>query len=81
MLNLAKIHKGMDVLTSDGFRIGVVREVMEHVMFLDEVEAGRQADKTTVPMIWIVDVDNSVRLAKSWEQVQKEWNAGPQSSL
>lgn len=81
MIDLNKIHKGMDVMTSDGQRLGAVREVMEHVLFLDEVEEASGAQKTSVPMIWIIGIDDSVRLAKSREQVQMEWEAGAKSSL
>ena len=81
MLNLDKIHKGMDVVTSDGRRLGTVREVMEHVLVLDNVEAGSEFNKTSVPMIWIIAIDQGVRLAKSWEQVEKEWRADAKSSL
>ena len=49
MLNLDKIHKGMDMVTSDGGRLGTAREVMEHVLFLDDVEAGSEFMKTSVP--------------------------------
>jgi len=81
MLNLDKIHKGMDVMTSDGHRLGTVREVMEHVLFLDDVPAGDGRRKTSVPMIWIIDIDEAVRLAKSQQQVEMEWQAGAKSSL
>ena len=33
MLNLNKIHRGMDVVKSNGRRLGTDREVMEHVLF------------------------------------------------
>ena len=65
MLNLDKIHKGMDVVKSDGRRLGTVREVMEHVLVLDDVEAGSEFNKTSVPMICIIAIDQGVRLAKS----------------
>jgi hypothetical protein len=81
MLNLDKIHKGMEVVTSDSRRLGTVREVMEHVLFLDDVEAGSEFRKTSVPIIWIIDIDQAVQLAKSWEQVEKEWQADAKSSL
>jgi hypothetical protein len=79
MLDNSKIHKGMDVMTSDGHRLGAVRDVMEHVLFLDDVEAG--SGKNSVPMMWIIDINDAVRLAKSHEQIQKEWQAGSASSL
>ncbi|MCB5177598.1 MULTISPECIES: DUF2171 domain-containing protein [Microvirga] len=81
MINLDKIHKGMDVVTSDDHRLGTVREVMEHVLFLNDVEAVSEFNKTSVPMIWIIGIDDAVRLAKSREQVEKEWHAGPRSGL
>jgi hypothetical protein len=49
MLNLDKIHKGMDVVTSDGRRLGAICEVMEHVLFLDDAGAGSEFKKTSVP--------------------------------
>ncbi|MBM1172810.1 hypothetical protein [Microvirga arabica] len=78
MLDLSRIHKGMQVPTSDDHRLGTVREIMEHVIFLDEVEAQPGTNKTSVPMIWIND---AVRLTKSRDQVLKEWQARPASSL
>jgi hypothetical protein len=81
MFSLDMIQKGMDVLTSDDYRLGAVREVLDHVIFLDDVEAGTSFRKTSVPMIWIIDIDNAVRLAKSREQVEMEWLANPRSSL
>jgi hypothetical protein len=32
-------------------------------------------------MIWIIDIDQAVRLAKSWDQAEKEWQADAKSSL
>jgi hypothetical protein len=81
MPNLDKIHKGMDVLTSDGQRLGAVREVMGHMLFLDRVASSPGSNKTSVPMIWIVDIDQGVHLAKSRQQVEEEWQAGAKSSL
>ncbi|MGO4573269.1 DUF2171 domain-containing protein [Microvirga sp. 2TAF3] len=81
MLNLDKIHEGMDVLTSDGQRLGAVREIMGHMLFLDGVTSSPEPDRTSVPMIWIIDIGQVVHLAKSREQVEKEWQAGAKSSL
>jgi Uncharacterized protein conserved in bacteria (DUF2171) len=81
MFSLDMIQKGMNVLTSDNYRLGAVREVMDHVIFLDEVEADASFRKTSVPLIWIIDIDSSVRLAKSREQVERAWLADPGSSL
>ncbi|UVF22525.1 DUF2171 domain-containing protein (plasmid) [Microvirga terrae] len=73
MIELDKIHKGMDVLTSDGHRIGAVREVLGHVLFLD---TGRCPDpKVSVSMMWIADISQAVELAKTREQVEHEWRA------
>ncbi len=81
MLNLDKIHKGMDVLTSDGHRLGTVREVKEHVLFLDGTAQVTPEQKASIPMIWIIDIDQAVQLAKSREQVEKEWHASAKSRL
>ena len=81
MFSLDMIQKGMDVLTSDDSRLGAVREVLDHVIFLDDVESGTSFRKTSVPMIWIIGIDTAVRLAKSREQVEMEWLADPRSSL
>ena len=81
MFSVDMIQKGMDVLTSDDYRLGTVREVLNHVIFLDDVEADTNVRKTSVPMIWIIDIGSAVRLAKSRKQVELEWRANPRSSL
>ncbi|WP_230530894.1 DUF2171 domain-containing protein [Microvirga roseola] len=81
MIDLSKIHKGMDVMTSDGQRLGAIREVMGHVLFLDDAQAAAGERDVSVPLIWIIGIDDVVHLAKSRDQVQREWQAGAQSTL
>ena len=81
MIDLGKIHKGMDVVTSDGQRLGTVRDLLEHVLFLDDVELTPDRHRSSVPLLWVLSVDTAVRLAKSQEQVLREWQSGPESSL
>ncbi len=64
MIDLGKIHKGMDVMTSDGQRLGTVRDLLEHVLFLDDVELASDRDRSSVPLIWVLSVDTAIRLAK-----------------
>ena len=68
-------------MTSDGQRLGTVHELLEHVLFLDDVELASDRDRSSVPLLWVVSVDTAIRLAKSQEQVLREWQAGPESTL
>jgi len=81
VIDLDRIHRGMDVLTSDGHRLGTVRELVGHIIFLDSSEADSGGKDVSVPLIWILSTDEVVRLAKSREQVQREWQAGPGTGL
>lgn len=81
MIDLNKIHKGMDVLTSDERLIGTVKELLGQVMFLNGAEANRDSSDVSIPMIWIAAIDDAVHLAKSHEQVQQHWQSGPKTSL
>jgi hypothetical protein len=81
MIDLDRIHKGMDVLTSDGQRLGTVRELLGHMLFLDDaVDHSARAD-AAVPLCWVVGHDEAVRLAKSKDQVLQERQAGPSRGL
>jgi hypothetical protein len=81
MIDLDKIHKGMEVLTSDGQRLGTVRTLLGHMLFLDDAADHAQDLDATVPLSWVVSQDDAVRLAKSKDQVLQEWQAGSSRGL
>ena len=78
MIDLDRIHKGMDVMTSDGQKLGTVRELLGHVMFLDEAVSASGAGGVSIPLTWIVAVDEVVHLAKSRDQAERDGQAGSQ---
>ncbi len=81
MIDLSKVHKGMRVTTSDGQQLGAVKQLLGQVMFLDGVEQAAGPGDVSIPLAWIIAVDNDVRLSKSLDQVGQEWQAGSQSTL
>ncbi len=81
MIDLSKVHKGMPVTTSDGQQLGTVKQLLGQVMFLDVVEQVSGPGDVSIPLAWIDTIDSEVRLSKSREQVEQEWQAGSQSTL
>jgi hypothetical protein len=81
MIDLNKVHKGMNVVTSDGKRLGTVKELLGQVMFLDGVEQATGPGDVSIPLAWIISVDKNVGLAKSREQVEQEWQSGSRQGL
>lgn len=81
MIDLSKVHKGMGVVTSDGQRLGTVRELLGQVMFLDGVGQAPGPGDVSVPLAWVASVDREVALLKSREQVEQEWQAGSPPGL
>lgn len=81
MIDLSKVHKGMKVTTSDGQQLGTVKQLLGQVMFLEGVEHAAGPGDVSLPLAWIIAVDGGVRLSKSREQVEQEWQAGSQSTL
>ena len=80
MIDLATIQSGMEVLTSDGERVGTVDRLLGHMMFL-KGDGGAPAGEEAVPLAWVTAIDEAVRLAKSGEQLRQERQASTRSTL
>ena len=72
MINIDAIHRGMPVMTSDRQRLGTVREVQGRVIRLDEAAGGVSGGSASVPLEWVLAVDDAVHLAKSREQAERD---------
>ena len=75
MIDLDKIHSGMAVMTSDGQRLGSVKELIGHIMVLEATGPAGEDGRFSVPLAWVVDVADAVHLAKSREQAERDWRA------
>ena len=80
MIDLGTIQSGMNVLTSDGESVGTVGKLLGHMMFLEGAKGPLEGEEA-VPLAWVIGIDESVRIAKSSEQLRQERQAGAQSTL
>jgi hypothetical protein len=70
---LARIHEGMEVLDTDGTRIGTVARIEGgHLTILRNDQEPRNAHQFVSPEL-IRSVDERVRLNRSWDELRRLW--------
>jgi len=72
MIDLDAIHRGMPVMSSDGQQLGTVRGLQGRVIRLDDAAGALPEGFASVPLEWVLSVDDAVHLAKSREQAERE---------
>jgi hypothetical protein len=71
MTGTSTIHSNMDVIGSDGRRLGVVGKLAGDVILVDTPERGELPP--TLPRAWVADVNGAVRLSKPSHVVRQVW--------
>ncbi len=71
MIDLDKIHIGLQVRTSDEQRLGAVKQVLGHMRFLNEIEPAAGEGDVSVPLIWILAVDTAASPGERMVSVRK----------
>lgn len=70
---LAKIREGMEVVDTDGTRIGTVARIEgRHLKILRIDQKHRNAHQFVTPDL-ILSVDERVRLSRSWDELRRLW--------
>ena len=74
---LAKMREGMQVLDSDGTRIGTVARIEGgHLKILRNDQRPRNAHQFVSPNL-IHSVDERVHLSRSWDELRRLWADDP----
>ena len=72
-LLLAEIREGMEVVDTDGTRIGTVARIEGgHLKLLRHDQDPRNAHQFVSPEL-ILSVDERVRLSRSWDELRRLW--------
>ena len=70
---LAKIRDGMEVIDSDGTRIGTVARIEGgHLKIIRNDQKARNAHQFVRPEL-IHSIDERVRLSRSWDELRRLW--------
>jgi hypothetical protein len=70
---LARIREGMEVVDTDGTRIGTVARIEGgHLKILRNDQKPRNAHQFVRPEL-ILSVDERVRLSRSWDELRRLW--------
>jgi len=69
------IRPDMEVISSDGQRVGVVEKVEGGSIRLTRYGSASEGQPHYVPLGWVQAVDWAVYLNKTCEEAQKEWGA------
>jgi len=70
---LARIREGMEVVDSDGTRVGTVARIEGgHLKILRNDQEPRNAHQFVTPEL-IQTVDQRVRLSRSWDELRRLW--------
>jgi len=78
MWNAANVREHMEVLGTDGKRVGLVDGLEGSSIKLTREGPGAEGQHHYVPFSWVEAVDNrAVYLTMTSDEVRKEWNAAP----
>jgi hypothetical protein len=73
----AKIREHMDVVGSDGNKVGRVDRVEGRSIKLTKDTEGARGEHRYIPLEWVQQVDDKVHLSRPCEDVRQEWQAHP----
>ena len=77
MDNMHDIREQMEVIGSDGKRIGKVDRVEGISLRLSPNSPEAHGEHRYIPLAWVENVEKGVRLKKHSKDVQDEWQAHP----
>jgi hypothetical protein len=69
------IRQDMEVISSDGQRVGVVDRVEGGSIKLTKYGSASEGLDHSIPLGWVKAVDWAVYLSKTCEEAQREWEA------
>jgi hypothetical protein len=71
------IRADMEVFSSDGQRVGVVKGVEGGKVRLTRYGSASSGEQHLIPLAWVVLVDWAVYLDKTCDEAQNEWQSSP----
>ena len=72
-MNSADIREHMEVIGSDGSRVGTVDKVEGQTIKLAKNDPNASGSHHWIPMDWVQRVDQHVHLSKSRDEVSRNW--------
>src|SRR5215470_12899100 len=76
-MNKSDIREHMEVIGSDGQRVGAVDKVDSRSIKLTKSSPEARGEHRYIPLAWVERVDQHVHLNKASGEVQQEWQAHP----
>lgn len=76
MADTAKIKEHMDVVASDGRKVGVVDRVEGGKIKLTKASTGHHQHHHLVPVSWVDHIDQHVHLNQAGNYVEQNWEHG-----
>ncbi|MBA4063694.1 MAG: hypothetical protein C0501_08275 [Isosphaera sp.] len=76
-MHTSNIREHMEVYGSDGSKVGTVDTVEGDAIKLTRNDPEANGQHHWVPMDWVANVDDAVRLNKNSEMARREWRSAP----
>lgn len=77
MVSPSDVREHMEVLGSDGGRVGRVDRVEGQSVKLTRDSPEARGEHRFIPLEWVASVDQAVHLSRATMDVQQEWQAHP----
>jgi hypothetical protein len=77
VVDASAIRKHMEVMASNGIHLGAVDKVEGDVIKLSDNDPDANGRHHTIPLAWVEEVADTVRLNKEWGEAKGEWNSIP----
>jgi hypothetical protein len=80
MVDASTIREHMEVVASNGIHLGTVDRVEGDSIKLTRDDPDANGRHHTIPLSWVEEVADAVRLNKEWGEAKWEWTTVPQSA-
>ena len=80
MVDATAVREHMEVVASNGIHLGTVDKVEGDSIKLTRKDADAKGRHHTIPLAWVEEVADVVRLNKEWGEARWEWSTVPLSS-
>ena len=80
MVDASTIREHMEVVASNGIHLGTVDRVEGDSIKLTRNDADAKGRHHLIPLAWVEEVADAVRLNKEWGEAKWEWGTVPRSA-